>query len=72
MALIDKSLVNEVVEKVSDKIDEGTKKATNLKKYELASQIADDIRNVPGGFNDSEYTEFKKSLLRAIGFKDLE
>lgn len=68
MELINKNMVNEIVGTISDKVDEGTKKATNLKKFELASQIADDIHGISGGFDDYEYVEFKKKLLKQMGF----
>lgn len=67
MALIDKKMVDEVVGKIEERVDEGTKEATKLKKFELGFEIVKEIHK-NNGYTDEECNDFLKSMLKSLGF----
>lgn len=67
MALIDKNMVNDITQAISEKVDEGTKKATNMKKFELGFEVIKELGRI-GEVTPAEEGEFLKKLLKQLGF----
>lgn len=71
MGLIDKKMVDEVMNQVTERVDSGTKEATKMKKFELGFDIAKELERT-GGLSTDEYNVFLKKLLKQIGFNMTE
>lgn len=67
MALIDKKMVDDVMNQVTERVDSGTKEATKIKKFELGFEIMKELKNI-GGVTPEEETEFLKKMLKSLGF----
>lgn len=67
MALIDKKMVDEVMNQVTERVDSGTKEATKIKKFELGFEIIKELNKI-GGLTSDEETELLKKMLKSLGF----
>lgn len=67
MALIDKKVIDEAIGSITERVDEGTKKADKISKMKLGFEIAKELRD-SGGFTDNEFNDFSKNVLRQLGF----